>query len=114
MGPGELWERIPADPGIDFFLKIPVGKDPGNLRVHPCPALAPFRISDSKADFRVADASLSLLINCSTMEGREEVVEVEGFSSENPLPLRGRDAGGSMSGEFREELRSRDVSIVDL
>jgi len=39
VGPGELWERIPADPGIDFFLKIPVGKDPGNLRVHPCPAL---------------------------------------------------------------------------
>jgi len=39
VGPGEPWERIPADPGIDFFLKIPVGKDPGNLRVHPCPAL---------------------------------------------------------------------------
>ena len=39
MGPGELWERISADPGMDFFLKIPVGKDPGNLRVHLCPAL---------------------------------------------------------------------------
>jgi len=39
VGPGEPWERIPADPGIDFFLKIPVGKDPGNLRVHLCPAL---------------------------------------------------------------------------
>ena len=39
MGPGEPWERISADPGMDLFLKIPVGKDPGNLRVHPCPAL---------------------------------------------------------------------------
>jgi len=24
---------------MDFYLKIPAGKDPGNLRVHPCPAL---------------------------------------------------------------------------
>jgi hypothetical protein len=24
---------------MDFFLKIPVGKDPGNLQVHPCSAL---------------------------------------------------------------------------
>jgi len=40
VGPGEPWERISADPGMDFFLKIPVGKDPGNLRVHPCPALS--------------------------------------------------------------------------
>jgi len=39
VGPGEPWERIPADPGMDFCLKIPAGKDPGNLRVHPCPAL---------------------------------------------------------------------------
>jgi hypothetical protein len=39
VGPGEPWERIPADPGMDFYLKIPAGKDPGNLRVHPCPVL---------------------------------------------------------------------------
>jgi hypothetical protein len=26
---------------MDFFLKIPVGKDPGNLQVHPCSALRP-------------------------------------------------------------------------
>ena len=39
MGPGEPWERIPADPGMDFHLKIPAGKDPGNLGVHLCPAL---------------------------------------------------------------------------
>ena len=40
MGPGEPWERILAGPGMDFFLRIPVGKDPGNLQVHPCSALA--------------------------------------------------------------------------
>ena len=39
VGPGEPWERILAGPGMDFFLKIPVGKDPGNLQVHPCSAL---------------------------------------------------------------------------
>ena len=39
MGPGELWERIFTGPGMIFFLKIPVGKDPGNLQVHPCSAL---------------------------------------------------------------------------
>ena len=36
MGPGELWERIFTGPGMIFFKKIPVGKDPGNLQVHPC------------------------------------------------------------------------------
>jgi hypothetical protein len=45
VGPGELWERIPADPGMDFYLKIPAGKDPGNLRVHLCPALESIRPS---------------------------------------------------------------------
>jgi len=44
VGPGEPWERIPADLGMDFYLKIPAGKDPGNLRVHPCPALPSSKI----------------------------------------------------------------------
>jgi hypothetical protein len=39
VGPGEPWERIFTGPGMDFFLKIPVGKDPGNLQVHLCLAL---------------------------------------------------------------------------
>jgi hypothetical protein len=39
VGPGEPWERILTGPGMNFFLKIPVGKDPGNLQVHPCSAL---------------------------------------------------------------------------
>jgi hypothetical protein len=39
VGPGELWERILTGPGMNFFLKIPVGKDPGNLQVHLCSAL---------------------------------------------------------------------------
>jgi len=34
VGPGEPWERILTGPGMNFFLKIPVGKDPGNLQVH--------------------------------------------------------------------------------
>ena len=40
MGPGELWERIFTGPGMIFFKKIPMGKDPGNLQVHLCSALA--------------------------------------------------------------------------
>jgi hypothetical protein len=39
VGPGEPWERILTGPGMNFFLKIPVGKDPGNLQVHLCSAL---------------------------------------------------------------------------
>ena len=32
MGPGEPWERIFTGPGMMFFKKIPVGKDPGNCQ----------------------------------------------------------------------------------
>jgi hypothetical protein len=31
--------RIFTGPGVRFFLKIPRGKDPGNLQVHPFSAL---------------------------------------------------------------------------
>ena len=45
MGPGEPWERIFTGPGMIFFKKIPVGKDPGNLQVHLCSALAGYGTS---------------------------------------------------------------------
>jgi hypothetical protein len=48
------------------------------------------------------------------VERREEVVEVEGFSSEDTLPLRGRDTGGSIPVELCKEFGARDVLVVDL
>ena len=39
MDPGDPWEKIFAGPGINLAAKIPAGKGPGNLQVHPCRAL---------------------------------------------------------------------------
>ena len=41
---------------MSFFKKIPVGKDPGNLQVHPCLPLAmefPFKWRRSKAEIQM-------------------------------------------------------------
>jgi len=48
------------------------------------------------------------------VERREEVVEVECFSSEDTLPLRGRDTGGCVPVELCKEFGAGDVFVVDL
>ena len=48
------------------------------------------------------------------MERRQEVVEIECFSSEDTLPLGGRDTGGCIPVELCEEFGARDVFVVDL
>ena len=53
---------------MDFFLKIPVGKDPGNLQVHLCSALlGPHR---SMRGFTVIGANDLLALNDLSKQGR--------------------------------------------
>jgi hypothetical protein len=45
-----------------------------------------------KNDFICSQASLSLLIQLDKVHGGENLVEVDRFSSNNPVPLEGGDA----------------------
>jgi tetratricopeptide (TPR) repeat protein len=75
VGPGEPWERIPADPGMDFYLKIPAGKDPGNLRVHPCPALDKGKLVYLARDVEKKCASLGdVLIHAQSLRSLGKVL----------------------------------------
>ena len=74
----------------------------------------PFHVSNSKADFCIAKASLSLLINCSIVERGEKVVKVEDFSSKDLVPLCIRDSSRGISGHFGNEPGPRDALCVDV
>jgi len=77
-------------------------------------ANATFRVRDSKTDFCVSNASLPLLINCSAMERREEVVEVEDLSSKDAFPLSGRNSGGGISRGSDKVFATGDILGVDI
>jgi len=73
----------------------------------------PFRVSHSKADFCVANASLSLFINCSVVDRGEEMVEIEDLSPEYPVPLRVENSSGSISGHADDSSSPRDIPEVN-
>ena len=50
------------------------------------------RFRDPKRDLRVAQAACSLFIRDNMVERREDLVEVDGVTFEDALPLRGGDA----------------------
>ena len=85
---------------------------PGRRPISCC-GNVPFCISHSKADFCIADVSLSLFINCSAVERGEEVVEVKNLSSEDPIPLRVGNSSGGILGHMDKSSCSRDVPGVD-
>ena len=74
-----------------------------------CRGNMPFCVSHSKADLRVSNASLSFFINCSTVDSREEMVEVEDFSSQDPIPLRVGNSSGGIWGHADNRSSSGDV-----
>jgi hypothetical protein len=73
-----------------FFLKIPVGKDPGNLQVHPCSALHPTQPMGSSV-FSTSDLFVLL-------RGRESVQTAKPPSREEWSNLATRLKVGNVTG----------------
>jgi hypothetical protein len=47
------------------------------------------------------------------VERCEDLVEVDGISSEDPFPLRGRNTGWGVASDSDEELGFGEVAVID-
>ena len=73
----------------------------------------PFHLSDSKADFCIANACLSLFSNCGMLQRWEEVVEIKDFPPEDSFPLGRWDSFRHVSGSSNGKFGSGNVFVVD-